>query len=205
LITRIIIDKQASIELKNSIQEQSNDEYEHILHKLFEIVQKAKDIIYEDEDCIAYIPFTALPSSLKYLCLGQHFNQPIEPGALPTSLQVFEVNSKYTQWIRRDTLPPFLKEFRFGYRKFGDCPIIRHPRIEADALPPSLEVLEFQGSIISTPLQLGVLPRNLHVLDISAFRAALDTVLASRLLEHSIEHARFEHRAENVLEKSSRF
>ena len=80
-----------------------------------------------------------LPHNLISLRFGGSFNQPIEPGILPTVLSEILFGDSFNQPIEEDTIPNNLISIGFG--------IGFNQQIRSDVLPNSLEIITFANGL----------------------------------------------------------
>jgi hypothetical protein len=81
------------------------------------------------------IELNVLPTKLKTLFLGKHYNQEITPNLLPINLKVLNLSKNYNQEIKIGSLPPNLI----------DLTIYNDLDIKQECLPTSLRKLCFES------------------------------------------------------------
>ncbi|KAH0483097.1 MAG: hypothetical protein KVP17_004795 [Porospora cf. gigantea B] len=136
-----------------------------------------------------------LPATLRYLNLGDCFDQPILPGSLPPRLQVLTFGVSFNQKIPSGVLPCSLRNLTLGHFynhevSSAELPPLRtlrfgsqyHHPLHALSLPPTLETL-FIGDKFNSDLKPGTLPSTLLHLHLGVeFNLPLsDGVLPNRL------------------------
>jgi len=107
------------------------------------------------------IQIGSLPSSLQQLQFGiySRFNQPIQIGSLPSSLQQLQFGKNFNQPIQIGALPSSLQQLQFGFE-------FNQP-IQIGSLPSSLQQLKFRACF-NQPIQIGSLPSSLQQLHFGA-------------------------------------
>ena len=101
-----------------------------------------------------HIPPGLLPPGLRLMQLSTPLSFPLQPGSIPSSLEVLDLRSVDSQSLS-GVLPPSLVHLMLGNGW-------KHP-LPPGTLPPSLECLSI-GHLYTQPLGVGCLPSSLRVL-----------------------------------------
>ncbi|GAM19125.1 hypothetical protein SAMD00019534_023000, partial [Acytostelium subglobosum LB1] len=96
-----------------------------------------------------------IPPTVERLMFGSKFNQLITPGSMPNSITELNMGNSYNQRISVGSLPSFLKSLTFGYA-FNQV-------LEPGTLPPSLTTLTL-GYTFNQVIPPGTLPLSLTTL-----------------------------------------
>lgn len=124
----------------------------------------------------------ALPSKLEVIKFGNSFNQPLQPGVFPDSTREMVFGEAFNQPLAVGTLPERLRWLSLD-DAFGNF----NHALERDVLPPHLEGLILSRDF-NLPIRYGVLPANLHEI---YFGSRFNQPLQADVLPSSLSFIKF--------------